>query len=77
MGDPIATFVREDGTETHAVLDESSGDVIVPFEPVISDPESIALEWVHPADVELRPLHPGFAAAWPALRLRLPRAAAG
>ncbi|RZU65510.1 ADP-ribose pyrophosphatase YjhB (NUDIX family) [Microterricola gilva] len=52
-------------------------EVIEHFDAVISDPESIALEWVHPADVELRPLHPGFAAAWPALRLRLPGAAAG
>ena len=30
VGDPIATFVR-DGTETNAVLDESSGNVVVPF----------------------------------------------
>jgi len=42
-----------------------------PFEPVISDTESIALRWVPPADVELLPLHPGFAASWPALRDRL------
>jgi peptidoglycan/xylan/chitin deacetylase (PgdA/CDA1 family) len=31
LGEPIATFVREDGTETHAVVDESSGNVVVPF----------------------------------------------
>jgi 8-oxo-dGTP diphosphatase len=41
------------------------------FEPVISDTESIALRWVAPADVESLPLHPGFAASWPALRDRL------
>lgn len=43
-------------------------DVHTPFEPVISDPESVALEWVAIDDVESRPLHPGFARAWPELR---------
>ena len=42
-----------------------------PFEAVISDPESLALEWVPPEGVGQRPLHPGFAAAWPVLRKRL------
>ena len=46
-------------------------DVVVPFEPVISDPESVALEWVPIDDVTGRPLHPGFADAWPRLRERL------
>jgi 8-oxo-dGTP pyrophosphatase MutT (NUDIX family) len=46
-------------------------DVTAPFEPVISDPESVALEWVPVDEVETRPLHPGFAAAWPALRSAL------
>lgn len=43
-------------------------DVVLPFEPVISDPESLALEWVPVAEVDERPLHPGFADAWPQLR---------
>ncbi|MFT4259595.1 NUDIX domain-containing protein [Microbacterium sp.] len=43
-------------------------DVVEPFEPVISDPESVALEWVALDEVDRLPLHPGFAAAWPALR---------
>lgn len=43
-------------------------DVAVPFEPVISDPESVALEWVPIDEVASRPLHPGFASAWPMLR---------
>ncbi len=43
-------------------------DVQTPFEPVISDPESVALEWVPVDEVDSRPLHPGFGAAWPALR---------
>ncbi|MET0975548.1 MAG: NUDIX hydrolase [Leifsonia sp.] len=42
--------------------------VVRPFEPVISDPESIELRWVPVADVASLPLHPGFAASWPALR---------
>ncbi|MCQ9163851.1 NUDIX domain-containing protein [Arthrobacter sp. STN4] len=44
---------------------------VVPFEPVISDPESLALEWVSFDDVARRPLHPGFGRAWPGLRSRL------
>jgi 8-oxo-dGTP diphosphatase len=46
-------------------------DVVVPFDPVISDPESVALEWVPLDEVEARPLHPGFARSWPALRALL------
>ncbi|WP_375384596.1 NUDIX domain-containing protein [uncultured Microbacterium sp.] len=48
------------------------GDVVTPFEPVISDPESHALAWVPVRDVDELPLHPGFAASWPALRELLP-----
>lgn len=46
-------------------------DVVSSFEPVISDPESLALEWVPVDEVDQRPLHPGFSAAWPALRALL------
>ena len=46
-------------------------DVVEPFAPVISDPESVALEWVPIDEVDQRPLHPGFADAWPQLRARL------
>ncbi|KQS22104.1 NUDIX hydrolase [Frigoribacterium sp. Leaf186] len=42
-----------------------------PFEPVVSDPESIALGWVAADDVADLPLHPGFAASWPRLRAEL------
>lgn len=41
------------------------------FEPVIGDPESIALRWVRLACVEELPLHPAFAESWPRLRPRL------
>ena len=41
------------------------------FEPVIGDAESVALRWVPVEQVDSLPLHPGFAASWPELRLRL------
>ncbi|EZP29407.1 NUDIX domain-containing protein [Microbacterium oleivorans] len=43
-------------------------DVVRPFEPVIADPESYALEWVPLDQVDSLPLHPGFSASWPPLR---------
>lgn len=43
-------------------------DVVRPFEPVISDPESVALAWVPVDEVDTLPLHPGFGSAWPVLR---------
>ncbi len=43
-------------------------DVIRPFEPKISDPESRELAWVPVTEVDERPLHPGFAASWEQLR---------
>lgn len=43
-------------------------DVVAPFDPVISDPESVALEWVPVAEVDALPLHPGFGESWPLLR---------
>lgn len=42
-------------------------DVVVGFDAVISDPESLELAWVPLAEVADRPLHPGFAASWPSL----------
>ncbi|MFC8683421.1 NUDIX domain-containing protein [Microbacterium ureisolvens] len=47
------------------------GDVVVPFEPTISDPESRELAWVPAADVAEYPLHPGFADSWERLRALL------
>jgi 8-oxo-dGTP pyrophosphatase MutT (NUDIX family) len=44
------------------------GDVVVPFEPTISDPESRELAWVPVDEVTQYPLHPGFAASWEQLR---------
>jgi 8-oxo-dGTP diphosphatase len=44
------------------------GDVVKPFDPAITDAESRELAWVPLAEVDDRPLHPGFADAWPHLR---------
>lgn len=45
--------------------------VVEPFEAEISDHESLELQWVRLNGVGDKELHPGFAAAWPALRRRL------
>ncbi|MGF6824362.1 8-oxo-dGTP diphosphatase [Microbacterium sp. ZKA21] len=62
---PRFTSVLDLGIWSYTTL---VADVTVPFEPVISDPESVALEWVAVEDVANRPLHPGFGDAWPRLR---------
>ena len=48
-------------------------DTVIPFEPRIADPESLEVRWVPLAEVDSLPLHPGFGAAWPALRRDLER----
>ena len=48
-------------------------EVTEPFEAMITDPESVELRWVRPADIDHLPLHPGFGGAWPALRELLER----
>lgn len=44
------------------------GDVVVPFAPTISDPESRELAWVPAERISEYPLHPGFASSWERLR---------
>lgn len=43
------------------------GDVVLPFDPQITDPESRELAWVPAGQVEDRPLHPGFESSWASL----------
>lgn len=38
------------------------------FDPFVADPESIEVCWIAVDEVDSLPLHPGFAASWPALR---------
>ena len=45
--------------------------VVEPFEPAITDPESIELRWIPLGNVARLNLHPAFAASWPALSGRL------
>lgn len=47
------------------------GDVVTPFAPTISDPESRELAWVAVDAVTDLPLHPGFSASWDRLRALL------
>lgn len=46
-------------------------EAVEQFEPTIGDAESLELRWVPVDEVDTLPLHPGFAASWPALAPRL------
>jgi 8-oxo-dGTP diphosphatase len=46
-------------------------EVVEPFDPAISDPESLELQWVRLDEVGDKDLHPGFGASWPDLHRRL------
>ena len=65
---PRLVSVLDLGAWSYATL---VSDVVEPFEPTISDPESRELAWVPAGEVEGRPLHPGFAASWTHLRTLL------
>ncbi|PII83012.1 NTP pyrophosphohydrolase [Leucobacter sp. OLJS4] len=62
---PRYRHVLDRGGWTYATI---VADAARPFEPVIADAESHALEWVPLDRVEEYSLHPGFAASWPLLR---------
>ena len=62
---PLATLTYELGFWRYTTL---LATVETPFEPQITDAESLELRWVPVDEVEDLPLHPGFAAAWPRLR---------
>lgn len=65
---PTATYVLDRGVWRYTTV---LGPVTDQFDPRPTDAESIEVAWVAVEDVEGRPLHPGFAAAWPALRAML------
>ncbi|WP_306419156.1 NUDIX hydrolase [Cellulomonas telluris] len=46
-------------------------ETLVPFEPAVTDAESLEVAWVALDDVTERPLLPAFADAWPGLRARV------
>lgn len=62
---PLLTSVFDLGYWSYTTV---VGVVEVPFEPQITDAESVSLAWVAADDVTERPLHPGFEASWAALR---------
>ncbi|WP_449279049.1 NUDIX domain-containing protein [Leucobacter sp. GX24907] len=62
---PLFTHVLDREIWTYTTL---LAETVVPFEPRITDPESLALAWVPCDEVEALPLHPGFATSWPILR---------
>lgn len=61
---PLFTHVLDREVWTYTTL---LAETVVPFEPRITDPESLALAWVPCDEVDALPLHPGFAASWPLL----------
>lgn len=63
--DPLFLHVIDRGGWTYTTVIAA---VTTPFEPAITDPESVALEWVALDRVTEHALHPGFQASWPALR---------
>jgi 8-oxo-dGTP diphosphatase len=64
----LFTSVFDVGYWTYTTV---AAEVVEAFDPVISDPESLELQWVPVDLVDDKDLHPGFGAAWPALRSRL------
>lgn len=63
--DPRFIHVIDRGGWTYTTV---IAHVTQPFEPTISDPESVALEWVALDRVAELLLHPGFKGSWPALQ---------
>lgn len=70
---PHATHVIDRGGWSYTTV---IAHVTAPFTPRITDPESVALEWIPVDEVDALLLHPGFKGSWPALR-RLIDAAPG
>lgn len=62
---PRYAYVIDRGGWTYTTI---IAQVVTPFEPEITDPESHALAWVPLDEVDSYELHPGFAASWPVLR---------
>lgn len=58
---PRYTHVSDRGGWTYTTV---IAEVTAPFEPTITDAESLALAWTPLTEVANLPLHPGFAATW-------------
>lgn len=62
---PQYTHVIDRGGWTYTTV---IAEVLHEFDPLITDAESVALEWIPLDEVTDLPLHPGFAAAWAGLK---------
>jgi len=62
---PVLQSVFDLGYWSYATV---VAEVTAPFEPVISDPESVELSWVPVDEVDRYPLHPAFEDSWRRLR---------
>jgi len=65
---PLFTSVLDLGFWTYTT---AAAMTVRPFEPAITDAESLALAWVPLHEVDELPLHPNFGEAWPRLRTLL------
>ncbi|MET1154451.1 NUDIX domain-containing protein, partial [Arthrobacter sp.] len=65
---PLFTSVLDLGFWTYTT---AAARTVRPFEPAITDAESLALAWVPLHEVDNLPLHPHFGEAWPRLRTLL------
>lgn len=65
---PLFTSVLDLGFWTYTT---AAARTVRPFEPAITDAESLALAWVPLHEVDDLPLHPHFGDAWPRLRTLL------
>ncbi|TFH70435.1 MULTISPECIES: NUDIX hydrolase [Cellulomonas] len=71
--DPATVAVRGEHVLTHPDWSYTTvlAEALTPFEPAVTDAESLAVAWVPLAEVPDRPLLPAFADAWPTLLERL------
>jgi len=71
--DPRVVAVRGEHVLTHPDWSYTTvlADALAPFEPTVTDAESVEVVWVRLDEVTDRPLLPAFADAWPALRANL------
>lgn len=71
--DAAAVAVRGEHVLTHPDWSYTTvlADAVAPFEPAVTDAESLAVAWVPVDDVADLPLLPAFADAWPALLARV------
>jgi 8-oxo-dGTP diphosphatase len=68
-----SSLVVDQHLDDHVTWSYTTLVVAVPAAlPAVPEAESVELRWVPEDDVERLPLHPAFAASWPALRNLLP-----